>query len=122
MKLKWCWRCKMEVPMLNEQEFAIASQLYGKAFKAPIGKVNMVNRFNELLEYYNTLTGWNETVPNAIMHHRINDFGPDCPNCSKPLRTRLARYCVQCGFGKDDFKNQSTEPLMKRRKELFNDE
>lgn len=23
MKVKWCWRCKVEVPMLNEQEFAL---------------------------------------------------------------------------------------------------
>ena len=84
--------------MLSDQEFTIARELYGKAFKAPIGKSKIENRIIELLEYYNKLTGWNETVPNAIMHHRINDYGADCPNCSKPLRTIKARYCAECGL------------------------
>jgi len=80
----------------------------------------MDKRFGELLDYYNKLSGWNETVANAIMHHRIEDFGDDCPNCTKPLRTKKARYCAECGFGKDDFIDQGTKPLMQRRKELFN--
>jgi len=109
----------MEVPMLNEEEFSKARELYSKAFKSPIGNLNMDKRFSELLDYYNKLSEWNETVANAIMHHRIEDFGADCPNCTKPLRTKKARYCAECGFGKDDFIDQETKPLMQRRKELF---
>jgi len=29
----WCWRCKMEIPKLDEEEFKNASKLYGEAFK-----------------------------------------------------------------------------------------
>lgn len=32
MKNLWCWRCKMEVPMLDEEEFDQAYKLYGEAF------------------------------------------------------------------------------------------
>ena len=33
MEIKYCWRCKMEVPMLNKEEFEIASALYQKGFR-----------------------------------------------------------------------------------------
>ncbi len=117
--MRWCWRCQMEVPMLNEEEFTKAKELYGKASKWRVGELKVKERFNPLLEYYNELTAWNETEPNAIMHHGMEQYGADCPNCSKPLRTKKARYCAACGFGKDDFKDQQTKPLMERRKELF---
>lgn len=112
----------MAVPMLNEVEFAIARELYRKGFRNKPDTSEMNARFNELLEYYNKLTGFNETSANAIMHHRVENYGADCPNCCKPLRTKLARYCVECGFGKEDFENQETKPLMVRRAELFNKE
>ena len=119
MKIKWCWRCQMNVPMLNEEEFAEANKLYGLAFRAPIGNSKIEVRFNKLLNFYNKLTGWNETVPNAIMHHRISQYGPDCPNCSKPLRTKKARYCAACGFGIEEVRDQSTKPLLERKRDLF---
>lgn len=33
MKMLWCWRCKMEVPMLDENEYAKAEKLYSKGFR-----------------------------------------------------------------------------------------
>lgn len=33
MEYKYCWRCKMEVPMLDKEEYAIASQLYTRVLK-----------------------------------------------------------------------------------------
>lgn len=33
MKELWCWRCKMEIPMLDDKEFEIAHKLYGEAFR-----------------------------------------------------------------------------------------
>ena len=95
MEIKYCWRCKMETPMLNKEEFAIASELYSKGFK----KINKVRqeRFKELLEYYNDLTGFSETEPNAIMHHSLEKIGQDCENCGKPYRTPKANLCVACG-------------------------
>jgi len=99
MEKKWCWRCQMEVPMLNEEEFAIAYKLYAEG--AEIDRpLEMQIRFKSLLDYYRKLTGEKEKNPNAIMHHRVRDYGPDCPECKKPLRTPIARFCAACGFGK----------------------
>lgn len=95
MKNLWCWRCKMEVPMLNEDEYKIASKLYRDAFSAK-GK-SRVERFKPMLDFYNDLTGFNETEPNAIMHHRIAQYGPPCENCGKPYRTQKASLCPACG-------------------------
>lgn len=95
MEHKYCWRCKMKVPMLNKEEFAITYELYGKGFKAL--KKDRQERFKELLDYYNDLTGFEETEPNAIMHHSLEQIGPDCENCGKPYRTPKAKLCAACG-------------------------
>ena len=89
----------MEVPMLDEKEFAIASKLYSKGLRTL--KSNREERFLELLDYYNDLTGFGETVPNAIMHHAIGIHGPDCENCGKPYRTPKAKLCAACGNKRD---------------------
>ena len=81
--------------MLNKEEFAIASKLYSKGFI--IGNKKIQNRFQELLDYYNSLIGFGETEPNAIMHHAIELIGPDCENCGKPYRTPEAKMCFLCG-------------------------
>ena len=71
-----------------------------------------------ILEMYRLLTGFVETNPNAILHHEIEQYGPPCPQCHKPLRTPQARFCVACGFGKEDVAPDSL-PLLQRRPELF---
>lgn len=71
MKMLWCWRCKMEVPMLNEEEFRKAAELYKLAFRAG----SMEERSKPLRDYYRDLTGWDESNPNAIIHHRISLYG-----------------------------------------------
>ena len=81
--------------MLDEDEFAEIRELYSKAFnvgKGPIGK-----RFQPMLDAYERITGFHETVPAAIMHHRIAQFGPPCQKCGKPLRTPQAAFCAACG-------------------------
>ena len=65
----------MKVPMLDNEEFVIASRLYSKAFRN--SKPDRQDRFQELLDYYNDLTGFGETEPNAIMHHSLEQIGPD---------------------------------------------
>ena len=84
----------MEIPMLDKEEFAIASKLYSNGFK--IINADKKERFKELLEYYNNLTGFRETEPNAIMHHSLDQIGPDCENCGKPYRTPKAKLCLNC--------------------------
>ena len=85
----------MEIPMLDKNEFAIASELYSKGFK--VAKSDRQEKSKELLEYYNNLTGFGETEPNAIMHHSLVQIGPDCENCGKPYRTPKAKLCASCG-------------------------
>jgi hypothetical protein len=127
----------MEIPMLDQEEF----QLYKlaiwegkKLVEEEIEKRNIVDyrwlgeipksyeRMRYFIDMYRVITGFNETNPNAIYHHRIEDYGEDCPNCHKPLRTKKARYCVACGFGKEDFNSSDIKPLNERRSELFENE
>jgi hypothetical protein len=100
MKLLWCWRCKMEVPMLDEDEYAKAYELYGQAIRDVKMHGERILRFKPLLVYYKDVTGWEEREPNAIMHHRVAQYGPACENCGKPYRTPLAAFCAACGHKK----------------------
>lgn len=98
MKIRYCWRCRMDVPMLDEEEGKIASKLLAEGFReARNTKKNIPEKFRKLLDYYNELTGFKETNPNAIMHHFIDMYGPDCENCGKPYRTETATFCPKCG-------------------------
>ena len=92
MKTLWCWRCKMELPMLDEEEFKRAKELYSLVFKSA-----KPDRFKPLLDYYNKLTGFGETNHAAIMHHEIALYGSPCEKCGKPYRTPLATFCAVCG-------------------------
>ena len=85
----------MDVPMLDENEYKIAHKLYSERIKilTPAEKAQP----DPLLVYYKNLTGFDETNPNAIMHHRIALFGPPCENCGKPYRTSLSKFCAACG-------------------------
>jgi hypothetical protein len=80
MEKLWCWRCKMELAMLDEEEYRIAYELYAKGMRNRTDASRM-ERFRELLDFYYTVTGEVETEPNAIMHHRIAQYGPPCEEC-----------------------------------------
>lgn len=101
MKVLYCWRCKRAVPMLDEDEYAKAYLLYGEAFKMgasnTVGVESLAGRFKPLLDFYNELTGFGETEPNAVMHHRVALYGPPCEQCGKPYRTPQASFCASCG-------------------------
>jgi hypothetical protein len=51
-----------------------------------------------LSETFERLTGFAGVDPNAVYHHRLSNLGPDCPDCSKPLRTPRAKLCPECGW------------------------
>lgn len=107
MKVMWCWRCKMEVPMLDEKEFEIIDNLYSQGFSAtkefrqkhnlPLENCSINERFHLVCEKYKEMTGFTENNHNAIMHHRISIYGEPCKNCGKPLRTPQANFCAACG-------------------------
>jgi hypothetical protein len=101
----------MDVPMLDESEFASISQLYSdgmiatKAFRQlhnlPLDKCSIDERFRPVRDAYERMTGFKETNHNAIMHHRISLFGLPCPKCGKPFRTPNAQFCAECGQKKE---------------------
>ena len=98
MKIIWCWRCQMDVPMLDEKEYQKAYLLYVEGVKNyDVSLKNIRERFKKLLDYYYEVTGFKETEPNAIMHHRIAEYGPPCESCGKPYRTQQATFCAACG-------------------------
>jgi Zn finger protein HypA/HybF involved in hydrogenase expression len=98
MQKLWCWRCRQEVAMLDEEEYSQATRLYRTGMNnhtVPLN--NPKERFKELLDFYYNITGISNTIPNAIMHHRITTYGPPCEKCSKPYRTPQATFCAACG-------------------------
>ncbi|UMY65137.1 MULTISPECIES: hypothetical protein [unclassified Flavobacterium] len=116
MEEKFCWRCNVKVKMLDDEEFELCrnASLYGKRIideelkKRKIHnhiwlhEIETRERYRYLLEMYRIITGEYEPNPLAIFHHKISEFGKDCPNCKKPFRTPKARYCPSCGYGKEN--------------------
>jgi len=87
----WCWRCKAEMPMLDDDEHRrVTSQPTNERGK------NMQERFAAILAEYQRITGFRETNPNAVWHHRLSIYGPPCRVCGKPLRTPQAKVCGSC--------------------------
>jgi hypothetical protein len=106
-KLLYCWRCKMDVPMLDEVEWE-------QVLPHLAGAVDEIKRYRDAhgvtfamakdqvygkgaLDQYHQITGFRETNVNAIWHHRISNFGPPCAMCGRPLRTARAKFCAECG-------------------------
>ena len=54
-------------------------------------------QYADALDLYERLTGYRETNPLALWHHRASLYGPPCSNCGKPLRTPPAKLCAACG-------------------------
>jgi hypothetical protein len=106
MQILWCWRCKAEVPILSEDEFASIGRLYVECMAAtkefcqrwnlPLADANTDQLFRPVRQRYEQLTGTVNCHENAIMHHRISLYGPQCKSCGKPLRTPRARMCGNC--------------------------
>lgn len=101
----------MVVPMLNEDEWlemsaALTKGLRNiKARRAATGESvaeattdeQLQMQYAEALSLYKQLTGFHETTPLAVWHHRASLYGPPCATCGKPLRTPLAKLCAACG-------------------------
>ncbi len=93
--------------MLDEDEYARVAALLSAAVQATeefrlahglsLESLSMAERFAPALEEYRRLTGFAETNPNAVAHHRVALYGPPCRACGKPLRTPVARRCGACG-------------------------
>jgi hypothetical protein len=91
MKLSWCWRCKAEMPMLDEEEFRRVWSLLGRP-----GKFLPEHKFGASIEEYERITGSPVANGNVIFHHRLSMYGSPCSRCGKPLRTLRAKLCGSC--------------------------
>jgi hypothetical protein len=109
----YCWRCKMELPMLNEAEWEqIARHLtnaieqikqYRQAHGVSIQEAMAAGYGQEALALYYKMTGFRETNLDALWHHRASLLGPPCHKCGKPLRTPQAQHCAECGASRPNF-------------------
>ena len=106
MELLWCWRCKCEMPMLDEDEYAEVAKLYSEGIRAtkefrerwgvPLKEASIADRLRPVRDAYERITGMKNLHENVIMHHRISKCGPPCKRCQKPLRTPQAKLCGSC--------------------------
>lgn len=102
----YCWRCRMNIPMLTETEWDAVSpllanaveqiKLYRAAHQCSLAEAQQKGFGQQALAAYEQITGFKETNPNALFHHRLSMYGPPCHACGKPLRTPQARYCAMC--------------------------
>lgn len=108
-----CWRCKIPVPMLNEDEW---EEIY-PLLKLDTDAIKDLRREKQLTlreaitersfsacEKFYELTGFRESNHNAIWHHRLSLYGDECPSCGHLIRTPTARFCAQCGYRPSDNK------------------
>jgi hypothetical protein len=111
MKTMWCWRCKAELPMLDEEEWSRILPLLSmdiaaiKSYRTQHGaSLSEALRAAQLpgREEFERITGYREANPNAIWHHRASLYGPPCKHCGKPLRSPLAKHCAACGRTRTD--------------------
>jgi hypothetical protein len=91
--------------MLTEKEWAVVARLLHEGFEpvrdTSIPKAKREAAFrtwgNAACEKYFELTGVCETNPNALWHHRLSEYGPECSKCGHLLRTPKASFCANCG-------------------------
>jgi rubrerythrin len=96
----------MPMPMLTEDEWLEVYPLLTLDIKKiqslreeyKIGIKEATDRLqSEGCEKYFEITGFRETNPNAIWHHRLAKYGPECPICGHLFRTSQASFCANCG-------------------------
>src|SRR5262245_56322042 len=96
MKLLWCWRCRAEVPMLDDAEFAALWVVLHDCTRAAKRRAEEVGHadhasvaaeFDPVRRLYRELTGVEEHDVSVIQHHGLGIYGPPCTTCGKPLRS-----------------------------------
>jgi hypothetical protein len=104
---RYCWRCGVVVPMLDEHEWERVEPLLANAIEqiksyreihgCSLSDARAKGYGQEALQMYEAITGFHEKNPDVLWHHRLAIFGPPCAACGKPLRTPIAKFCAECG-------------------------
>lgn len=106
MRRYYCWRCKIEMPFLEEEEWQQVAPLLGdavreiKAYRAKHQCDLATARrmvMSEAMTMFEALTGMPGVHFDVIFHHRLADWGPECKKCGHLFRTPRASYCANCG-------------------------
>jgi hypothetical protein len=92
VKVLWCWRCRMDIPMLEADEVNQVFALVNTGVSAD----PFEREWGPALREYERITGFHETNPMALYHHQVAMYGPPCEWCGKPLRTLQAKLCGAC--------------------------
>ena len=116
MKKYYCWKCKKDMPFLEEDEWKQVGPLLSDARRA-------IKEFREeqncdLQEAlrkcrpkatlkFEELTGLSGIHFHIIQHHRLKDWGEECPDCGHLLRTPKAKFCANCGRRKEQVPNSA---------------
>ena len=110
MKEYYCFRCEKVMPFLEEEEWRQIEPLIKKEIRAikeyreehncDLGAA-LKNYQREATAKFEELTGIPGVSFSTIQHLRLQDSGPECPECGFLLRTPKAKYCVHCGWVRD---------------------
>lgn len=107
MELRYCWRCRADVPMLDETEFAAVEQVhrdctanvkaYREEHRTALEDAPRADLMRPVLDTYRELTGVTADDADHVLKHRLALIGPPCVACGRPLRTPRAAVCAACG-------------------------
>ena len=86
---------KRVAPLLSNAIESIKT--YRETHKVSLAEAMLHGYGQEALAEYFRITGFQETNPDALWHHRLSLFGKPCVVCGKPLRTPRAKHCAECG-------------------------
>jgi hypothetical protein len=110
MRVIYCYRCKSDVPGLDDAEDAELRALWKSccemerehtgdlnAWKV-IGVARTSPNFAPVRDRYRQITGQDMATKCMDFFHRLSAMGSPCPNCGVALRTPKAQICLACGW------------------------
>jgi len=95
MRRQYCWQCRREVVMLDEAEYRPVHRLVLAGVRAAKA-AGAGDEFAAARAEFERIAG-EPAAGNSFLHHQLGHFGPPCEKCGRPLRTKVASYCVECG-------------------------
>jgi DNA repair exonuclease SbcCD ATPase subunit len=103
----YSFKLKREVPLLTDDEY----RPIGEALSHRIKEIKeyrqkngvsleeaRANSSDRALDLYEGLTGVRLAHPDELYWVQLSGYGRPCPQCSRPFRTPLAKFCAECGF------------------------
>lgn len=110
MKEYFCWRCKKVMPFLDEQEWKEITPFLDAALKVVQAYRTKHDRDLQTVDEgclavasvkFEELTGMPDVHFWTIYHHRLKDWGRECPSCGCLLMTPETTLCTHCGWQAD---------------------